>query len=262
MKRTLFAALAAFVPCVAAAQVSTDDMNKSNNPLEPTIGANVQDLYTPKLYGSDNYTNDLLLRGTMPIAPGQTIKAPQILRLTVPISTRPEPGGGYTTGLGDLNLFDIFILGKTGGGVEYGAGPLLTLPTASDDLLGTGKWQAGLAAVAIHPSPRGLLGGLFQIQGSFAGDEDRPDVATATFQPFFIHNLPQGWYLRSTGIWTFNLKDSDQYFIPIGIGAGKIWKSGGTTFNAFAEPQWTVAHDGNGLPKFSVFMGLNMTFPR
>ena len=40
MKRTLFAALAAFVPCVAAAQVSTDDMNKSNNPLEPTIGAN------------------------------------------------------------------------------------------------------------------------------------------------------------------------------------------------------------------------------
>lgn len=260
MKR-LFVLLAA-VSGSALAQVSHDDMNKSNNPLNPTIGANIQDVYTPKLYGSDKYTNDLLLRGTMPIAPGETIKAPQILRLTVPVSTRPDPNGGTTTGVGDLNLFDIFILGKTSGGVEYGAGPVIVLPTASDDLLGAGKYQAGLAALAMHPSPSGILGGLLQIQGSFAGDKDRANVASATLQPFFIRNLREGWYLRSTGIWTFNLKNDD-YFIPVGLGAGKVWKSaGGSIFNVFVEPQWTVAHEGNGLPKFAVFMGLNMTFER
>src|SRR5262245_19769442 len=114
----------ALASSAALAQVSHDDMNKSNNPLNPSIGANIQDLYAPKLYGTDKYTNDLLLRGTMPIAPGEHIKAPQILRLTVPVSTRPDPNGGNTTGVGDLNIFDIFLLGKTGGGVEYGAGPL------------------------------------------------------------------------------------------------------------------------------------------
>lgn len=74
----------------------------------------------------------------------------------------------------------------------------------------------------------------------------------------FIHNLSDGWYLRSTAVWTFDLKN-DRHWIPVGLGAGKVWKSGGTTFNLVAEPQWTVAHDGSGLPKFSVFMGLNLT---
>jgi len=241
------------------AQVGHDDMNKSNNPLNPAIGANIQDVYAPKLYGTDKYTNDLLFRGTMPIAPGEMTKFPQILRLTVPVSTRPDPTGGNTTGLGDLNIFDIFLLAKTEGGIQLGLGPILVLPTATNDALGTGKWQAGMAAVAVHPSPSGLLGGLLQVQGSFAGDKNRPDVASATLQPLFIHNIAEGWYLRSTGIWTFNLKSGD-YYIPIGIGAGKIWKAGGTTFNLFAEPQWTVSHDGSGLPKFAVYMGLNMTF--
>ena len=47
----------------------------------------------------------------------------------------------------------------------------------------------------------------------------------------------------------------------IGFGAGKVWKAGTTTCNLFAEPQWTVAHDGSGVPKFQVFFGLNLQFP-
>ncbi|MNX63124.1 hypothetical protein D3C86_941140 [compost metagenome] len=45
-----------------------------------------------------------------------------------------------------------------------------------------------------------------------------------------------------------------------GAGAGKSWRVGKTIFNAFVEPQWTVLHSGDGLPKFTVFAGLNMTF--
>jgi hypothetical protein len=33
------------------------------------------------------------------------------------------------------------------------------------------------------------------------------------------------------------------------------------TVNVFAEPQWTVAHDGAGQPKFQVFAGVNLQFP-
>lgn len=57
------------------------------------------------------------------------------------ISTRPDPHGGYSTGIGDLNLFDIFLL-KTEG-IQSGIGPQITAPTAAQDELGTGKWQAG-----------------------------------------------------------------------------------------------------------------------
>lgn len=40
----------------------------------------------------------------------------------------------------------------------------------------------------------------------------------------------------------------------VGTGVGKAWKMG----NLFAEPQWTVLHQGEGQPKFQVFMGLNL----
>ena len=180
-----------------------------------------------------------------------------MLRATLPLSTRPDPHSGYSTGIGDLNLFDIFLL-KTEG-VQLGIGPQLTAPTAEHDELGTGKWQAGLAAIAIDASPRGLLGALVQYQSSFAGDRDRAHVESATFQPFIIHNLPKGWYLRSTGTWTFDLKN-DSHYIPIGLGAGKAWKAGSNIVNAYVEPQWTVARKGDGLPQFTLFAGINVTF--
>lgn len=147
------------------------------------------------------------------------------------------------------------------GGIELGVGPLLTMPTASDDALGAGKWQGGLAAVVVHSSPRGVAGGLVQWQASFAGHKDRPDVNMLSAQPVFIRNLHDGWYLRSSGTWTFNL-ETDDYFIPLGLGAGKVFKSGTTVLNAFVEPQWTVAHEGNGLPQFTVFFGISAQLGR
>lgn len=236
---------------------NADTANKSNNPLNLAPGMNLHDYYTPTYHDSNIHTNDVLLRGTLPIAPNDLIAVPQLLRGTAPISTRPNPNGGYSTGEGDLNLFDIFLL-KTDG-VQLGIGPQITAPTADQDELGTGKWQAGLAAVAIDSSPRGLLGALVQYQSSFAGDHDRQHVESATLQPFVIHNLEAGWYLRSTATWTFDLKN-DTHYIPLGLGAGKVWKSGANILNAFIEPQWTVEHKGDGLPQFTLFAGINVTF--
>ena len=78
--------------------------------------------------------------------------------------------------------------------------------------------------------------------------------------PVIIYNFPQGWYFRSSATWNFNLKNGD-YSIPVGAGVGKAWKMGGTTYNLLPEPQWTVSHQGDGQPKFQVFMGMNLQFP-
>ena len=52
------------------------------------------------------------------------------------------------------------------------------------------------------------------------------------------------------------------YSIPLGAGAGKVWVlADRTTINLFVEPQWTVAHDGIGQPKFQVYAGVNLQFP-
>src|ERR1700677_1595118 len=98
----------------AYAQASADDPNKSNNPLNLAPSFNLQDYYTPSLFGVGGHTNDLLLRPTVPVGPLGPIGVPQIFRATVPISTRPDPSGGYNTGIGDINLFDIFLLSQSG----------------------------------------------------------------------------------------------------------------------------------------------------
>jgi hypothetical protein len=79
-------------------------------------------------------------------------------------------------------------------------------------------------------------------------------------QPLLIYNLPDGYYLRSTATWTFDLARS-HYAIPVGLGLGKVWvQPGGASLNLFAEPQFTVAHDGAGQPRFQVFAGFNYQF--
>ncbi|HKQ98312.1 MAG TPA: hypothetical protein VJV75_10585 [Candidatus Polarisedimenticolia bacterium] len=255
------AALGAFIILFGVAAVlagpSSDEMNASNNPLQPAIGLNFQDYYTGSFYGLDDAdANAFLLRG---VVPHKLFGHPQIVRGTLPIVTSPDLGvPDSDTAIGDFNIFDIFLF--KAGKVELGFGPQLTIPTATLDETGTGKWQAGAAALIMAPHKWGMVGGLLTWQTSFAGDDDRPDQDNLQIQPLFIYNLPKGWYFRSTALLTWDL-ERDTHYLPVGAGAGKIWKGSGIVWNAFVEPQWTVSHDGDGVPKLQIFTGLNLQFP-
>src|SRR5690606_20393250 len=105
-------------------------VNDANNPLTPKITINFHNYYVPEIYGlSGRHSNQFLLRGLVPANVGGL---PQLLRFTLPVATAPEFPNGYITGLGDLTLMDIFILPKVGE-ITLGAGPIIVLPTATDD---------------------------------------------------------------------------------------------------------------------------------
>jgi hypothetical protein len=241
------------LPARGATQTA-QEVNEANNPLTPKITINLQDQYVGSYHGlSDSDSNVFMIRSVLP---HRLFGLPQILRATIPIATSPDPRS--TTGLGDINLFNLFIFKALG--VELGIGPQLTMDSASSDRLGTGRWQAGAAGVIISPFSWGLLGGLVTYQHSVDDHDTRPTQNNLSAQPFFIFNLPQGFYVRSSATWNFDLQRGN-YYIPLGLGLGKVWKlEGGTTFNLFAEPQVTVARDGVA-PKFQLFSGLNMQFP-
>lgn len=77
----------------------------------------------PELYDTDDDANRFLPRGVLPHKIGG---APQIFRYTLPILTVPDDGG-HTTGLGDLNVIDLFLF--QAGKLELGLGPQCTFPT-------------------------------------------------------------------------------------------------------------------------------------
>lgn len=84
-KSTTYTALmfgAALCTAHSALADNAETANKSNNPLNLAPGLNIQDYYTPELFGSNKHTNDSLLRGTLPVAPGDLVGVPQLLRAT------------------------------------------------------------------------------------------------------------------------------------------------------------------------------------
>lgn len=245
------------IPVHSFAEAGADDMNKANNPLTPMLGLNFQDYFANSLSGSDETSNSFLLRG---IVPHKTGGLPQIARVTLPYQSVPVSKNKKEHGFGDINLFDIFLL-KPVKGIQFGVGPYFVLPTASKTETGADKWQAGLSAIAIKAESWGMVGGLLTYQHDVAGPSERPTQNIATAQPFIIFNFPLGYYMRSTGVMTFNL-ETGHYYIPVGAGLGKVWKlDSGTVVNLSIEPQWTVAYSGDNQPLFQTFAALNFQFP-
>ena len=243
-------------PGTASPGVSAAQLSKANNPLADMNALNFQNYYVPSLYGApDSVANTMYLRPVM-------VAGRQIIRATVPIATTPVGQGQYRSGLGDFSIFDAIKLTPDGATTDVAVGPLLVAPTATNSALGQGKWQAGAAAVAIHPMPGGtLIGGLVTWQHSFAGDKDRPTAHLATMQPIATIGIGGGYYVRSTPVLVFDFA-RDQYLVPFGLGFGKVFKAGDAIANAFIEPQFTVYHKGSGQPSFQLFMGLNLQWAK
>lgn len=229
-----------------------EELKKANNPMAKTKAFNVHNYMVSSLYGvEDASVNQLIARYSQPV--GKVL-----LRLSMPFIVSSMPGDAPVTGLGDFNMFAIYSFPSKSGN-QFGIGPSLTAPTATKDL-GQGKWQTGVSVLAFFAKSHIVqIGSLLQWQISFAGEEDRPDVSLFTPQVFFIWQLGGGTYLRSTGVWSFDLY-SGHYNVPLGLGLGKVVKAGGVVFNIFAEPQLSVLAVGAGQPKFQTFIGFNTQF--
>ncbi len=237
-----------------AQQMSAEEMKQANNPMARVTAVNMHNYYISKLTdGGEMTANTWWLRVAQPM--GRFL-----LRASLPVQTVPSHLDGHSvSGLGDANLFAIYELVQ--GENKMGIGPMLVAPTSNKVTdIGSGKWQVGAAAMVFFAKNHAMQGGgLVTWQASVAGQDDKPDVSLLTAQPFGMWQIGGGTYLRSAATWTFDLK-SGFYNVPISMGIGKVTKVGGTVFNIFVEPQYSMMHYGVGLPQFQVFAGLNMQF--
>ena len=138
---------------------------------------------------------------------------------------------------------------------------LIHISTARSEAHGSGKWQAGAAGIVISPFDWGLLGVLINYQHSFSGNNSGPVGQITTVQPIVHYNFHHGFYLRSTGVWTFNSFVHVQY-MPLGFGFGKVWKrSNGNLVNLYVEPQYSLYRTGVPSPQWQIFAGATFKFP-
>jgi hypothetical protein len=248
--------------CPARASAQQESAAKvvaqSNNPLSDLIGFNVNEYYAPSLYASDAVSNVMNLQGVL-IPTHRFLRLSHLVRATLPVATVPSTPTSYASGLGDFVIQDAFKFSKEDAKTQFGIGPLLVIPTATDDALGAGKWQAGAAFVLVHLIDGGsVLGVTGTWQTDFAGDKDRPPTNLATVQTDMALAMgTSGWYISSSPISTFDF-ENDRYLIPFSLGVGKVFMTGKTIVNVTAEPQITVYHKGEQQPTTQLFLGLTL----
>ena len=121
-----------------------------------------------------------------------------IARVILPITSQNDVFGnsGSQTGLGDMVTSAFFSPKEpTSGGLIWGAGPVLLIPTATDELLGTEKFGVGPTAVGLKQVGNLTIGVLLNHIWSIAGDDDRNDVNSTFLQPFIAKNFKGGYAL-------------------------------------------------------------------
>ncbi len=235
---------------------------KSLDPTADLKQLQLENRFIPSTFDVDGYANVLSVRLWYPLPRSRAFPVRQVLRATLPILTAP----GGPTGLGDMRLFDLFVLGEGRLGGEtwwrFGLGPVFVFPTATDARLGSEKWQVGPTVAGIISARKWQFALLLQNPISFAGESDRLDVNRLIWQPIFVYWLPNRWYLGLQGApKTINWKNDAAATIPASMRLGKVTTFGRRAINLFVEPEYTVIHEDGPAPEWSVQIGFHFLFP-
>ena len=267
----LLVAVSLSLPSASRAQDSADLAKAAQNPVAAMISLPFQNNTFFGAGPHGDVANVLNIQPVIPINLGEwnvisrtiapVIYLPDLVTGLDGIANDPQGDDG-SFGLGDINQ-SFYFSPAAPGAVIWGIGPSITVPTATDDSLGSEKWSAGPAAVALAMPGSWVVGSLVRQLWSFAGDSDRQDVNQTLIQPFVNYNFDGGWYAVSSPVVTANWEaDSDDtWTVPVGGGMGKIFHIGGQAMNAQAQAFYNVEHPEFG-PDWSLRFQLQFLFPK
>jgi len=154
--------------------------------------------------------------------------------------------GGRTTGFGDMYYVGLFSPKKPtdmgNGKFVWGAGFDVMAPTASEEILGTGKWGAGPSALGVYLGKKWKLGALVQQYWDFAGDSDRDDVNLINLQYFYMYSLNETTSIGAAPniIANFEQSSGNKWTVPIGLGINKTINIGKVPVRFGLEAYYSV----------------------
>ena len=245
------AVLFAVLLCSSALQAQEDSATalakKTQNPVADLISVPFQNNFNFGV-GPDEDVQYIL--NIQPVYPMHLSEEWNLIhRPIIPLINQPSlaPALDGQFGIGDLQYQTFFSPAKPGK-LIWGAGPVLQFPTASGDVLGSGKWSVGPGLVALTAQGPWVAGALINNIWSFAGEGDRADVNQMTLQPFVNYNLTHGWALGTSPIITTDWKagSGNRWTVPVGGGVQKIWHLGRLPVNTQLQAYWNAEHPESG----------------
>ena len=225
-KRLLLCTLLGALACqsIAEAQDSDADLAQDlTNPLANLITLPIQVNYDRGLGPLD--AGKKWQASVQPVVPFEVNDDWNLITRTImPVIWQDDvfADTGSQFGLGDVNLTLFFSPRQpAAGGLIWGVGPVLVLPTATDSKLGRKKWGAGPAGIALKMDGPWTYGILANHVWSFAGDNDRPNINNTFTQPFVAHTWPSAWTVSVQSESSYNW-ETENWSVPINVAVAKL----------------------------------------
>ena len=255
-------ALVAGLPGAANAD-DTDIAKQLSNPVAALISVPMQLNYDTD-FGVDDEGSVLRLnvQPVIPISIGDEWN--MISRTILPIVDQNDvPFAGVSEfGLGDT-VQSLFFSPKapTSSGWIWGAGPVLLVPTASDEVLGSEKWGIGPTAVALKQSGPWTYGGLANHIESFAGESGRADISATFLQPFVSYitqsKTTYAVNLESTYDW-----ETRNWSIPLNVTANQLLRFGNQLVQVGGGIRYWVESPDNGPEGWGLRLQFTLLYPK
>lgn len=251
---TGFAISAVLSTVVAAAESKEELAKQAQNPLAKVISLPFQDnLYLNIGPEEDQTANVLNIQPVIPVGLNEDWNL--ITRTVIPVISEPGfiPNQERVNGIGDIQFSAVLSPVKSSGFI-WGVGPVIQLPSHSNQRLGNDRWGIGpgIVALSMEKGSPWVYGALVNNIWS-VGSGDDPSYNKFMLQPFVNYNFEDGLYLVSSPIITADWKadSGDCWTVPLGGGIGKVFHLGrlpvNTQFQAFynvetpdAGGDWTL----------------------
>jgi hypothetical protein len=256
------ATIAALFAVEASAEMSPEELAKATqNPVADLISLPFQNNINFGVGPKDNVQNILNVQPVIPIDVGDRFNI--ITRTILPIVSNPtiEPGDNRKSGLGDTTFTAFLSPQGERNDLTWGIGPIINIPTATDNQLGNKRWALGPSVVAIATPGDWVVGALISNLWDVGGNGNN-DTNLFTFQPIINYNLPS-FYLTATPVVTANWENSsdDTWTVPVGGGIGKVWKFGGPPINTQIQAFYNVEKPP-GSPEWQLRIQVQLLFPK
>jgi len=227
------------------------------NPLSDLLSVSIEDTAYFRYGPGRNETMDTLdFSASLPFHAGAGMDI--IVKPDIPLVYVPWPE--KQAGFGDMKITAL-LAGSLHEGISWGIGPVIGIPTATGDLLGSGRWTAGPSAALVYTGRNVVAGvstyGLF----SFAGPVSRGEGDRLYIRPVIYGNLEKGWYMYIDPEFQcdYNLPGSQQWTVPLGGGIGRTFTAGKQVLSAYVSCYAKFEHPQDASDLY-MKAGLNLPF--